>query len=406
MGAFEYVALDERGRQRKGVREADTARQIRQQLRESRWTPLEVREVTRRGGKGEASTRFGGLRGISATDLALLTRQLATLVRSALPVEEALQAVARQTEKPRIKAVLLAVRARVIEGHSLAAGLQEFPRIFPELYRATVAAGEQSGHLDVVLERLADYTERRQMLRQKMSLALFYPLLLTVMAILVTAALLAFVVPQVVQVFADIGQELPPLTLALIAISEFVQNYGLISLLGIVALLVVWLILLRREAVKLFAHRWLLRLPVLAKLVRGLNTARFARTFSILTGSGVPVLEGLRISAQVLANLPMRRGVIQVADRVREGASIHASLEKTGLFPPMVIHLIASGESSGNLEEMLERAAANQEREVETFTAALLGIFEPMLILAMGGLVLLIVVAILLPVFELNQLVR
>ncbi|GAB4350010.1 MAG: GspF family T2SS innner membrane protein variant XcpS [Gammaproteobacteria bacterium] len=406
MGAFEFVALDERGRQRKGVREADTARQIRQQLRESHWTPLEVREVSRRGGKGERAARFGGLRGISATDLALITRQLATLVRSALPVEEALQAVARQTEKPRLKAVLLAVRARVIEGHSLAAGLQEFPRIFPELYRATVAAGEQSGHLDVVLERLADYTERRQMLRQKMGLALFYPLLLTVMAVLVTGALLAFVVPQVVQVFADIGQQLPPLTRALIAISEFVQNYGLIALLVAAGLLVVWMLLLRREAVRYFAHRWLLRLPVVAKLVRGLNTARFARTFSILTGSGVPVLEGLRISAQVLSNLPMRRAVMEVADRVREGASIHVSLEKTGLFPPMVIHLIASGEASGNLEEMLERAAGNQEREVETFTAALLGIFEPVLILAMGGLVLLIVVAILLPVFELNQLVR
>ncbi len=406
MGAYEFVALDERGKQRKGIREADTARQIRQQLRESHWTPLEVREVAQRAGTKGGGSRVSGLRGVSATDLALLTRQLATLVRSALPVEEALQAVARQTEKPRIKAVLLAVRARVIEGHSLAAGLQEFPRIFPELYRATVAAGEQSGHLDVVLERLADYTERRQMLRQKMGLALFYPLLLTVMAILVTAALLAFVVPQVVQVFADIGQQLPPLTRALIAVSEFVQGYGLVLLLGIVGLLIIWLLLLRQEAIKLFAHRLMLRLPVLAKLVRGLNTARFARTFSILTGSGVPVLEGLRISAQVLANLPMRRGVEQVADRVREGASIHTALEKTGLFPPMVIHLIASGESSGNLEEMLERAAGNQEREVETFTAALLGIFEPMLILLMGGLVLLIVVAILLPVFELNQLVR
>jgi len=206
------------------------------------------------------------------------------------------------------------------------------------------------------------------------------------MAILVTGALLAFVVPQVVQVFADIGQQLPPLTRALIAISEFVQNYGLILLFAVLGLSIVWLLLLRQGQIKLVAHRTMLRMPVLAKLVRGLNTARFARTFSILTGSGVPVLEGLRISAQVLANLPMRGGVEQVADRVREGASIHAALEKTGLFPPMVIHLIASGESSGNLEEMLERAASNQEREVETFTAALLGIFEP--------------------VFELNQLVR
>lgn len=405
MGAFEFVALDERGRQRKGVREADTARQIRQQLRDARWTPLEVREIAQRDG-GDKGKRFVGLRGISATDLALLTRQLATLVRSALPVEEALQAVARQTEKSRIKAILLAVRAKVTEGHSLASGLQAFPRVFPELFRATVAAGEQSGHLDAVLERLADYTERRQILRQKMGLALFYPILLTFMAILITGALLAFVVPEVVQVFADIGQQLPPLTRALIAISGFLQANGLLMLVFIVGLTLLWFWLLRREAVRLFAHGLLLRMPMIAKLTRGANAARFSRTFSILMGSGVPVLEALRISAQVLANLPMRRAVLQVADRVREGSSIHSALEKTGHFPPMVIHLIASGEASGNLEEMLERAAANQERELETFTAALLGLFEPLLILLMGGLVLLIVVAILLPVFDLNQLVR
>lgn len=405
MGAFEFVALDERGRQRKGVREADTARQIRQQLRDARWTPLEVREIAQRDG-GDKGKRFVGLRGISATDLALLTRQLATLVRSALPVEEALQAVARQTEKSRIKAILLAVRAKVTEGHSLASGLQAFPRVFPELFRATVAAGEQSGHLDAVLERLADYTERRQILRQKMGLALFYPILLTFMAILITGALLAFVVPEVVQVFADIGQQLPPLTRALIAISGFLQANGLLMLIFIVGLTLLWFWLLRREAVRLFAHGLLLRMPMIAKLTRGANAARFSRTFSILMGSGVPVLEALRISAQVLANLPMRRAVLQVADRVREGSSIHSALEKTGHFPPMVIHLIASGEASGNLEEMLERAAANQERELETFTAALLGLFEPLLILLMGGLVLLIVVAILLPVFDLNQLVR
>lgn len=407
MGAFEFVALDERGRQRKGVREADTARQIRQQLRDAHWTPLEVHEIAQReGGGGSRERRFVGLRGISATDLALLTRQLATLVRSALPVEEALQAVARQTEKSRIKAILLAVRAKVTEGHSLASGLQSFPRIFPELFRATVAAGEQSGHLDAVLERLADYTERRQVLRQKMGLALFYPILLTVMAILITGALLAFVVPEVVQVFADIGQQLPPLTRALIAVSEFLQAYGLLMLVIVIGLTLLWFWLLRREPFRLFAHQLLLRMPLVAKLVRGSNAARFSRTFSILMGSGVPVLEALRISAQVLANLPMRKAVLQVADRVREGSSIHTALERTGHFPPMVIHLIASGEASGNLEEMLERAAANQERELETLTAALLGLFEPLLILLMGGLVLLIVVAILLPVFDLNQLVR
>lgn len=405
MGAYEFVALDTRGRQRKGVREGDTARQVRQSLREENWTPLEVHEIARtEGRRGRGSMVLG--RSVGATDLALVTRQLATLIRSALPVEEALQSVARQTEKARLRSILLAVRARVNEGHSLAVGLDGFPRVFPELFRATVAAGEQSGHLDAVLERLADYTERRQQLRQKMALALFYPTLLTGMAILVTSALLAYVVPKVVGVFNDLGHQLPPLTRALIAVSGFLQSYGLILLGVIVVLAVVWSRLLRRETVRSAYHGLLLRLPLIGRLTRGSNTARFARTFSILFGSGVPVLEALRISAQVLSNLPMRQAVMEVADRVREGSSIHTALERTGLFPPMTVHLIASGEASGHLDEMLERAANNQERELETMTAALLGAFEPLLILVMGGIVLMIVVAILLPIFDLNQLVR
>lgn len=408
MGAFEYTALDPKGRERKGVLEGDTARQVRQQLREQGMSPLSVDEVTQR--KGRSSEGKGSSialrQRISAADLAVLTRQMATLVRSGLPLEEALKTVARQSERGRLKSMLLGVRSRVMEGHSLANGLGEFPHVFPELYRATVAAGEQSGHLDVVLERLADYTEKRQQMRQKIQLALFYPTILTLVATLVVIALMTYVVPKVVQVFDSIGQDLPGLTVGLISASGFLRNNGLLLLLGIVLAGVAFSYLMRRPAAR---HRWhvfLHKLPLLGKLMRGVNTSRFARTFSILAASGVPILEAMRISAAVLASLPMREAVHDAADRVREGAGVAKALEKSGYFPPMTLHLIASGEASGNLEDMLERAATNQEQELETIIAALMGVFEPVLILVMGAVVLIIVLAILLPIFDLNQLVQ
>ena len=405
MPAFQYVALDDRGRQRKGLIEADTPRMARQSLRERGLNPLNVEEVAGREQRGDRPWWRGQTR-ISPTDLALITRQLATLVGSGLPLEEALGAVARQAERTRLSGLLLAVRARVLEGHTLATALGDFPQAFPELYRATVAAGEQSGHLDVVFERLADYTEARQQMRQKVSLALFYPLLLTGVAILIVAGLLTYVVPQVVQVFGSLNQQLPALTRGLIALSDFLQRHGWVVLTGLAVGAVAWVQALRRVGFRRRVHQVLLRLPLLARLVRGTNTARFARTFSILMASGVPVLEALRISAQVLSNLPMREAVEKAAARVKEGASLQKAISASGYFPPMTVQLIASGEASGRLENMLERAAAQQERETETLIAALLGIFEPVLILLMGGVVLVIVLAILLPIFDLNQLVR
>ncbi len=404
MGAFEYSALDARGKERKGVLEGDTARQVRQQLREQGMTPLTVEAVAER----ESRERKSGLQlrsGISATELALLTRQLATLVRAALPLEEALQTVARQSERARLKSMLLAVRSKVMEGHTLADALGDFPHVFPELYRTTIAAGEMSGHLDIVLERLADYTEKRQQMRQKIMLALFYPTILTVIAILVTIALLTYVVPEVVKVFDNIGQELPALTRGLIAFSGFLRDYGLWLLVMLVLAVVLFNYLLRNPAMLFRWHRRVMALPLIGRLVRGLNASRFARTFSILTASGVPVLDALRISAEVMSNLPMRQAVQQAAGRVREGSTIARALEHSRYFPPMTLHLIASGEASGKLETMLERAADNQERELETVIAAVMGMFEPILILVMGGVVLVIVLAILLPIFNLNQLV-
>ncbi len=404
MGAFEYQALDAGGRQRKGVLEGDTPRHVRTQLRERGLVPLQIQAVEER----EARASRGPLlaRGVSATDLALLTRQMATLVRSGLPLEDVLRTVSRQTEKQRLKSLMLAVRNRVLEGYSLAQGLGEFPHVFPDIYRTTVAAGEKSGYLDVVLERLAEYTEGRQRMRQKVQMALFYPVILTLMAIGVTLTLLTYVVPEVVGVFDHIGQDLPLLTQALITTSDFMRDYALYGAIGAIALFLVLGRLFQRPRARYALHALLLRLPLVGRLIRGVNAARFARTLSILTASSVPVLEALRVAGAVVSNEPMRQGVEAAARRVREGSGLASALEQTGYFPPITVHLIASGESGGKLEQMLDRAAENQERELESLTGMFLGLFEPLLILLMGGVVMVIVLAILLPVFELNQLVQ
>jgi general secretion pathway protein F len=345
-------------------------------------------------------------RGISATELALITRQLATLVQAALPLDEALAAVANQSEKQRTKSMVFGVRARVMEGHTLAVGLADYPKIFPELYRATVDAGEQSGHLDTVLERLADYTENQQELQGKVRQALIYPVFLSVFAVVIVIFLMTNIVPQVVSVFDDIGQDLPALTRSLIAISDFFVNFGIYLLAALAALVFGVKALLRKTKYLEAYHRMLFHIPVIQRLVRGLNTALFTRTFSILSGSGVTALEAMKISAQVVHNLPMRRAILQATERVREGSGIKNALVHSKLFPPMTLQLIASGEGSGRLEEMLERASTQLEREQVTMIAYLVGIFEPLIILIMGALVLMIVLGILLPIFDLNQLVK
>jgi len=404
MGAFEYTAVDPAGKQSKGVLEGDTARQVRQLLRDRQLLPLSVSEVAQK--ESNRQQTFTLRRSLSASDLALITRQLATLVKSSMPLEEALKAVGEQSENPRVQSIVLGVRAKVMEGHSLADGLADFPKAFPELFRATVSAGEQSGHLDTVLERLADYTENRQELRQKINNAMIYPVVLTILAIGIVSLMLVYVVPKVVGVFSNTGQELPALTRYLIALSDFLRDYGLALVVGLSAAAWLFTRLLRNPDYRRRFDRFLLRLPIVGKLNRGFNTARFTRTLSILSGSGVPVLESLRISAQVITNLPMREAVEEAASRIREGAAIGKSLAVGGFFPPLCIHLISSGEASGELETMLERAASNQEREMDGLIAALLGILEPGLIIGMGVIVLLIVLAILLPIFELNQLAR
>jgi len=406
MAAFEYIALDTKGREKKGIIEGDNPRQVRQMLRDKDMMPLQIETAANQEKKQQDKpVRVSG-RSISATDLALFTRQLATLVRAAIPLDEALSAVGKQTEKPRIQSMVFALRSKILEGHTLAAGLADFPKIFPQLFRATVAAGESSGHLDIVLDRLADYTESRQQMASKVAQATIYPAILTIMAFLVVTGLLMFVVPQIVEVFDTSGQELPGITKAMIWISEFLQNWwGLLIVLGIAIYFGIKKFLSVPYNKRRF-HLFLLKTVVIGKLVRGLNTARFSRTLSILSSSGVPVLDALQLAAPVVANLPMQDAVLDAAEKVREGSSIYAALDRSKLFPPMTLHLISSGERSGNLEDMLDKAAEQQERELELTIATFMGLFEPLLIVFMGGIVLVIVLSILLPIINMNDLMQ
>jgi general secretion pathway protein F len=404
VGAFEYTAIDTGGKERKGILEGDTPRHIRQLLREKQLLPVTVNEVAQKEANRQRS--FSLTRGVSTADLSLFTRQLATLVRAGLPLEESLLAVSQQTEKPRVQSIVLGVRAKVMEGHPLADGLADFPRVFPEIYRSTVAAGEQTGKLDTILERLAEYTESREQIRQKILAAMLYPIVLSVMCFAIVAGLMVYVVPKVVAVFDTAKGKLPLITQILIATSDFVRDYGLYMVIGAGLAAFLFRRWLRDPRNKRRWHLVQLRLPMVGKLSRGFNTARFTRTFSILSASSVPVLEALRIAGEVVTNLPMRDAVNEAAARVREGAPIGRSLAVSKLFPPMTIHLISSGESSGELESMLERAAISQERELDGLLAGMVGLLGPMLIVGMGGFVMAIVFAMLLPIFEMNQLIK
>lgn len=405
MPAFEYKALDGKGKQQKGVVEADSARHARSQLRDMRLMPLEIEPVVEKETKAKGAGFNLFRRGISVAELALITRQIATLVASGLPVEEALKAVGQQCEKDRLASMIMAVRSRVVEGYSLADSMAEFPHIFDDLYRAMVASGEKSGHLEVVLNRLADYTERRQQLKSKLTQAMIYPVMLTLVAIGVVAVLLAAVVPKVVSQFEHLGQELPATTQILMASSAFVQDYGLLILGLLVLAVVVFQRMLSNDAFKMKYHVFLLRLPVVGRVSRSINTARFARTLSILSASSVPLLDGMRIAGDVMQNLRVREAVEEATARVREGTSLGTALTNTKLFPPMMLYMIASGEKSGQLEDMLERAADNQDREFEANVNLALGVFQPALVISMAGVVLFIVLAILQPILEMNNLI-
>ncbi|GHW80259.1 general secretion pathway protein F [Vibrio cholerae] len=403
MAAFEYKALDAKGRHKKGVIEGDNARQVRQRLKEQGLVPMEVVETQVKAARS-CSQGFAFKRGISTPDLALITRQLATLVQSGMPLEECLRAVAEQSEKPRIRTMLVAVRAKVTEGYTLSDSLGDYPHVFDELFRSMVAAGEKSGHLDSVLERLADYAENRQKMRSKLQQAMIYPVVLVVFAVGIVAFLLAAVVPKIVGQFVQMGQALPASTQFLLDASDFLQHWGISLLVGLLMLIYLVRWLLTKPDIRLRWDRRVISLPVIGKIARGLNTARFARTLSICTSSAIPILDGMRVAVDVMTNQFVKQQVLAAAENVREGSSLRKALEQTKLFPPMMLHMIASGEQSGELEGMLTRAADNQDNSFESTVNIALGIFTPALIALMAGMVLFIVMATLMPILEMNNL--
>jgi general secretion pathway protein F len=406
MPAFSYLAIDAQGRAKRGVIEAEAPRQARAGLRSAGLVPVELAALDAEAPLPGERWRLSRRQRLSGAELVTVTRRFAMLLDAGLTVERCLDALVEQAQSESSGRILAAVRAEVLSGHGLAAALDKHPSSFPDIYRALVSTGEQSGDLAAVMLRLADYLEARQAVRHGAGLALLYPAIVAVVALAIVAGLLAYVVPQVVQVFEQSRQALPFLTRAMLWLSDVLA--GNLALIGIAVAAVV-LAVRAAWARKATRARWqalMLRLPVIGPLLLGADTARLASTLAILVGSGVPLLQALVAGARILKSLPLRRAVEQAAQRVREGSPLHRALGSQKLFPPIFIHLISSGEASGHLARMLERAARQQELENETSLKLLAGILEPAAIVAMGLLVLLIVLAILLPIIEMNQLVR
>ena len=403
MPAFEYLALDPNGRRRKGVVEGDSGRHVRQTLRDQGLSPLEV--VATNQGTKTGIERFSFRLGMSQLGLAMFTRQLATLIAAGLPIEEALSAVAQQTERRRVTSMIMTVRSRVLEGQSLASALAEFPSTFASMFRSTVASGEQSGHLDTILNNLATYKEQRFEARRNVEMALFYPILLLVVAFFIVGGLMVFVVPEIVRVFDNTDAELPFITSALIGLSSFVRAYFVWIALVIIAALfgVRWL--LARPDIRQSWDRRTVRIPFIGRIVSGSNAARYASTLSILSSSGVPLVDAMTIASEVVSNEWMKLRLSDAVQRVTEGSSLRAALESTGSFPSMFLHMIASGESSGELDVMLAKVADYQQQELERIVTTLVRLFEPLMLLVMAAVVLLIVMAILLPILNMNTLV-
>jgi general secretion pathway protein F len=401
MPAFKFEAAAVNGKTQKGVLDADSAKHARSILRERGLTALDVEPVTGQVGSGPT---LGGK--IRASELAESTRQLSSLLTARLPLEQALAVVVEQAERPLVRDRFAAVRSEIVSGQTFSQGLAKYPRDFPEVYRSLIAAGEQSGDLAKIVGRLADYIESRTALSQKITLAFVYPAIVTLVAAMVIIALLTYVVPQVVSVFSTTKQQLPFLTIALIAVSNFLRAWwwlllGLIALAGFVAAS-----MLKSPTLRLAWHKRTLKLPLFGRLIRGVNTARFASTMAILTSSGVPLIKALEAGGQTLTNDALKSNVVDAISRVREGTALSRALAAGGQFPPMVVHMIASGEATGNLSEMLERTATTLAGETERRAVALTTILEPLLILSMGLIVLVIVLAVMLPIIEINQLVK
>lgn len=406
MPAFRYEAIDSHGGSSTGVLNADSARAARSDLRAQGLVPVSVEAINNNADGGARQRRSFFSERLSSVELALFTRQLASLLEAGLPLEQSLTALLEQSERTFIRDIIASVRSEVMAGAALSDALKQHPDDFADIYCALVASGEQIGHLARVLSRLADYIERRNALVQKVKLAFTYPAIVTVVAFAIVIFLLTYVVPQIVSVFANTKQKLPLLTVLMLAVSDFVRVYGwLVALLGIAAFSV-WRLALKNPEIKMRWHQWLLTAPVYGKFERSLNTSRFASTLAITTGSGVPILRALQTSRETLSNVAMRAQVEDATASVREGVSLARALSAHKYFPPMLIHMIRAGEVTGELPAMLERASNAQEQDLERRALTIAGLLEPVLILAMGAVVLLIVLAVLMPIIEINQLVR
>lgn len=406
MPAFRYEAVDTLGATRKGVLNADSARAARSDLRTQGLVPIAVDAIASQVDENGQGRRRGLGDRLSTVELSLFTRQLASLLEASLPLEQAFTALLEQAERTYVRDLIASIRSEIMGGASLSDALGQHPRDFADIYRALVASGEQIGQLAKVLSRLADYIERRNALVQKVRLAFTYPAIVTVVAFAIVIFLLTYVVPQIVSVFANTKQKLPLLTVVMLAISDFVRSYGLIVAGVVAALFWAWRRALKNPVIKMRWHRWLLTAPMYGKFERSLNTARFASTLAITTGSGVPILRALQTSRDTLSNVAMRAQVEEAATSVREGVGLARALSAHKHFPPMLIHMIRAGEVTGELPAMLDRAANAQEQDLERRALTIAGLLEPALILAMGVVVLLIVLAVLMPIIEINQLVR
>jgi general secretion pathway protein F len=405
MSAFRYEAINAAGKTLKGVLDADSARAGRSQLRAQGLTPLLV-ELAASRSHGERSRRLSVGRKLSQRELAIITRQLASLLIAGLPLSETLTVLTEQSERDYIRELMAAIRSEVVGGHSLANALSQHPKDFPDIYRALVAAGEHTGKLGLVLSRLADYIEQSNALKQKILLAFTYPMVVTFIAFGIVTFLLSYVVPQVANVFVSTKQELPFLTVAMLALSGFVRHWWWAALIGVAV--TVWVVrgILAQAGPRLAFDRWALTAPLFGKLVRGYNTVRFASTLGILTAAGVPILRALQAAGETLSNRAMRTNIDDAIVRVREGTSLSRALGNTKTFPPVLVHLIRSGEATGDVKTMLDRASDGESRELERRTMFLTSLLEPLLILAMGGVVLVIVLAVMMPIIELNNMVQ
>ncbi|MYD42855.1 MAG: type II secretion system protein GspF [Gammaproteobacteria bacterium] len=400
--AFEYVALNDRGSAKKGILEGDSSRHVRQLLRERGLTPV---DVTATRANVFTGSWFQWWRRISPMELALLTRQIATMVGAGLALEQAIQAVAQQSSSRRATSVLMTVRGNVMQGQSFSASLGEFPQTFTTMFRATVAAGERSGHLDSVLANLADFLERSFETRRNVEMAMYYPLVLVVCMVAIVVLCLTYVIPDIVEVFATSGAVLPTITRVLLATSDFLIDFGWVIAVACGAIIAIFNLSLRQSKFRLSWDRFKLSVPILRWLIRSSSASRYASTLAILGKSGVPLVEAMRIAAEVVSNVWLNSRLGEAVGKVSEGSSLRNALDATDNFPPIFLHMIASGEASGTLDELMSKAAEFQQKELERRVETIVQLFKPMMMLLMSGMVLLIMLAMLLPILNMNALV-